>query len=85
MSVATLTAQRERLLRLQVDVDQQLAAVEAALRMWVPRPGRPRIPLTLTIDEARRAKAAYKRGDRSEWAVMGRREYERHLARRRVA
>lgn len=82
MSAAALTSQRDRLQRLAVDVDQQLAAVEAALRIYHLQPGRPRLPLTMTVAEARRARIAYRAGDHSEWAVRGRREYERLMKRR---
>lgn len=36
-----------------------------------------------TEDEARKAALAYQRGDKSEWALLGRRVYERRNRRRR--
>jgi hypothetical protein len=74
-----LLAERDRLMQLQVEVDQQLAAVEAALPKR--RMGRPRAPLTMTLDDARRAHSAYVQGDRTDWATTGQREYDRRRRR----
>lgn len=39
--------------------------------------GRPIVPLTLSPDERREAHRLYKQGDRTEWVVLGQREYQR--------
>jgi hypothetical protein len=81
--LATLATRRRRLLVLQVNVDQELAAIESAMRVWVRRPGRPRKPYTMTSDEARVMHGRYNRGERGPDVRLGEREYKRRSARAR--
>lgn len=83
MNAEEMLAKRERLLRLAVEVDQELAAIEAGLRIHKSKPGRPRVPYTMTEDEARHARAAHKRGEVTPWTLQGKREYDRRTSRAR--
>lgn len=80
--LATLTTRRRRLLALQVNVDQELAAIEAAMRVWVCHPGRPRKPYTMTADEARGLHHRYNQGERGADVERGNAEYQRRWRRR---
>jgi hypothetical protein len=46
--------------------------------------GRPRLPLTYTDEQRRRANRQYKAGMRDEWTVTGWREYQRYIQHRRT-
>lgn len=85
MSEIALRVKRSKLLALQVEVDQRLAAIEEALRIYAPCPGRPRRPYTMTSDEARACHNAYNRGQRTLRIRLGEREYKRRNARARRA
>ncbi len=77
----SLRVKRSRLLALQVDVDQRLAAIEEAIRMHGVLIGRPRRPYQLTIDEARALHRRYNVGERTPEVRQGEREYKRRTAR----
>jgi hypothetical protein len=83
--LATLETRRRRLLVLQVNVDQELAAIESAMRVWLRHPGRPRKPYTMTSDEARVMHGRYNRGERGADVRRGHAEYQRRWLRTRRA
>jgi hypothetical protein len=83
--LSTLSARRRRLMALQVNVDQELAAIERAMRVWERHPGRPRKPYTMTADEARVMHGRYNRGERGPDVERGNAEYHRRWRRGRRA
>lgn len=83
MSLDGLRIKRTKLLALQVEVDQRLAAIEEAIRMHGVLIGRPRRPYCLTVDEARAMHNRYNSGERTPQVRLGEREYKRRDARGR--
>lgn len=80
--LATLESRRRRLLTLAVNVDQELAGIERAIRVWGIRPGRPRKPYTMTPDEARAMHVRFNAGERGADVRRGNAEYQRRWRRR---
>lgn len=80
-----LQRRRQRLQVLAMNVDQELAAIEQAIRVWVRHPGRPRRPYTMTADEARAMHRRYNRGERGHDVRLGHAEYQRRWLRARRA
>lgn len=76
--VAELLARRDRLERLLVEVEAELAAVEDGLRVaGISRRGRPRARPTHTPTEAREAHRLHQLGERTPWVLAGEREFKR--------
>lgn len=80
-----LESHRRRLLVLAVNVDQELAGIERAIRVWRVSPGRPRKPYTMTPDEARAMHVRFNAGERDENVRRGNAEYQRRWRRRQRA
>ncbi len=86
MTLLQLVTRRRRLLILQVNLDQELADVEAAIERL--RPGlrhTPHKPYTLTPDEAKAAHSRYNQGVRDPLTRRGHSEYQRRWLRAKRA
>lgn len=73
-----MRARYYELLKLKQRVDADVVAAENALRVARLMPaGRPSLAPTHTVEESRKAHAAYARGHRDDWTVDGERQYQR--------
>lgn len=83
MSDETMLARYHQLQELKKRVDEELFAIERGLCVAgvLSVHGRPRNAPTHTVSQAKAAHAAWQRGERDEWTLLGERQYQREKKR----
>lgn len=71
----------DELLKLKMQVDQELTAVRNGIRVAQGQPGRPELPPVYTRDETVEAHKLHGRGVDTEWVREGERQYKREAKR----